>query len=141
MYIHIRFIQHGFVTLIPNVKRSIMLLEKVTPAGSETLGADACSLTSRSTCPDAPRRYSATAVGCAIDASILAGVAALVRPQDGFPPFARAGCRRPTQIFMPYDLFPSPPSAEGIRPLEALCPSDASHTSHAAAVKNPEFNR
>lgn len=55
MYIHIRFSQHGFVTLIPNVKRSIMLLEKVTPAGSETLGADACSLTSCNTCPDAPR--------------------------------------------------------------------------------------
>lgn len=49
MYIHIRFSQHGFVTLIPNVKRSIMLLEKVTPAGSETLGADACSLTSCNT--------------------------------------------------------------------------------------------
>lgn len=44
-------------------------------------------------------------------------------------PFARAICRRPTQIFVLHHLSPSPASA--------LCPSDASHTSHDAAVKNP----
>lgn len=48
-------------------------------------------------------------------------------------PFARAICRRPTQIFVLHHLSPSP--------ARALCPSDASHTSHDAAVKNPKSVR
>lgn len=130
MYIHIRFSQHGFVTLIPNVKRSIMLLEKVTPAGSETLGVrmHVGSLTSCNMSRCTPQIQCNGGGMCHGCINTCRCCCSCKTPR----PFARAVCRRPTQIFVLHHLSPSPASA--------LCPSDASHTSHDAAVKNPKPN-